>query len=237
MSKSFQSSETVGQIVTAFPGASNLFKAYGIDFCCGGGQSLSKALSQKNIGEEAFIEQLNLAFAEANKRKDLSTDWREHSSNQLIDHIVGTHHAYLQQELPVLGEFVTKIMRVHGAEHNELAKLHKLYHQLKMELEQHLIAEEEAVFPLIKELENNPSAALAEKTANAITELEADHSGVGDLLREMRSVTNDYDLPASACRTYTLAFQKLQDLESDLFQHIHLENNILFKRVNVETQA
>lgn len=178
-----------------------------------------------------------MIYEEANSRVDPDTDWRKLSSNRLIDHIVNIHHMYLQRELPLLGEFVTKILRVHGREHSELAKLHKLFQLMKAELEQHLIAEEETVFPLIKELENNPSLPLAEKTASAIAELEAEHSGVGDLLKEMRAVTDDYELPASACRTYTLTFQKLQELELDLFQHIHLENNILFQRVNNQTPA
>lgn len=231
MNTSFNGSETIGQIVTAFPGSSNLFQEHGIDFCCGGGRSLTSALRQKNIEEAAFIEKLNRFYAEANQKTDPNTDWAKLSSSQLIDHIVTTHHAYLERELPVLSQFVTKILRVHGPERLELAKLHMLFHQMKMELEQHLIAEEATVFPLIKELEHNPVPSLAEKTANAIRELEADHSGVGNLLKEMRAVTSDYELPSGACRTYTLAFHKLQELESDLFQHIHLENNILFQRV------
>ncbi|MDO3676225.1 iron-sulfur cluster repair di-iron protein [Paenibacillus ehimensis] len=232
MSMAFNGSETIGQIVTAFPGSSNLFQEHGIDFCCGGGRPLTTALRQKNIEVEAFIEKLNRFHAEANKSTDPNTDWRMLSSSKLIDHIVTTHHAYLERELPVLSEFVTKILRVHGPGRRELAKLHMLFHQMKMELEQHLIAEEATVFPLIRELGSNAVPFLAEKTANAIRELEADHSGVGNLLHEMRAVTSDYELPAGACRTYTLAFHKLQELESDLFQHIHLENNILFRRVS-----
>ncbi|MCP3774043.1 iron-sulfur cluster repair di-iron protein [Paenibacillus sp. MZ04-78.2] len=232
MSNTFNGSETIGQIVTAFPGSSNLFQEHGIDFCCGGGRPLTTALRQKNIEEEAFIEKLNRFYEEAKNRTDPNTDWRKLSSSRLIDHIVSTHHMYLQRELPVLSEFITKILRVHGPERRELAKLHMLFHQMKMELEQHLIAEEATVFPLIREWENHPVPSLAEKTANAIRDLEADHSGVGNLLHEMRAVTSDYKLPAGACRTYTLAFHKLQGLESDLFQHIHLENNILFQRVS-----
>jgi regulator of cell morphogenesis and NO signaling len=102
---------------------------------------------------------------------------------------------------------------------------------MKMELEQHLITEEEMVFPLIRKAEQTGAEADISKAVNTIEELEADHSAVGTLLKEMRAVTQDYRLPEGACRTYTLTFQKLEELESDLFEHIHLENNVLFPRV------
>jgi regulator of cell morphogenesis and NO signaling len=54
---------------------------------------------------------------------------------------------------------------------------------------------------------------------------------VGDYLKEIRAITGDYSLPPGACRTYTLTFQKLEELESDVFLHVHLENNILFPRI------
>lgn len=232
MKNAFTGSETIGDIVTSFPGASNLFKAYNIDFCCGGNRPLLTALRQQNTNEQQFIEKLNQNYLEANKNKDQSVDWRVKSFTQLIDYVINTHHAYLQKELPLLSEFTTKILRVHGpAQGDVLSKLHRFFHQMKMELEQHLITEEEVVFPLIKKYEGNPSRTVLENVVSAIDVLEADHSNVGDLLKEMRGITHDYELPSEACRTYTLTFQKLEELESDLFQHIHLENNILFPRV------
>ncbi|HTG71924.1 MAG TPA: iron-sulfur cluster repair di-iron protein [Candidatus Udaeobacter sp.] len=232
MMTTFNGTEKIGDIVTNFPGASNLFKEYSIDFCCGGGRSLLEVLRLQGTNEESFIEQLNLSYLEVHRNKDRSVDWREKSSSELMDYVVNTHHAYLQKELPLLSEFTTKILRVHGpAQGDVLARLHRLFHQMKMELEQHLIAEEEVLFPLIRQYEESPSGALLEKTVKAINELEADHSGVGDILKEMREITNQYELPAEACRTYTLTFQKLEELESDLFEHIHLENNILFPRM------
>jgi len=50
-------------------------------------------------------------------------------------------------------------------------------------------------------------------------------------LKEMRNITGNCRLPEDACRTYTLTYRKLEELESDLFRHIHLENNVLFRRV------
>jgi regulator of cell morphogenesis and NO signaling len=231
MEKRFQGSETIGDIVSNYPGASNLFKANRIDFCCGGDRALNTVLLHQNIVAKPFIDTLNEMYQKSQQDLDSTVNWLDVSSSDLIDHVVAEHHDYLQKELPLLSEFVSKILRVHGPNHGEeLSQLHQLFHLMKTELDQHLIAEEQTVFPLIKAYELNPTLTLRKELSNAIVKLEDDHSGVGDFLKGMRAVTLDYALPPEACRTYTLTFQKLVDLEADVFQHIHLENNILFPR-------
>lgn len=230
MTNTFTGSESIGSIVAAFAGAGSLFKQHRIDFCCGGDRPLNEVLDEKKIEQAAFLAELNSLYASMLQRADRGEDYRSYSSSDLIDHVVEVHHGYLNRELPALSQFVTKILRVHGQAHPELLKVHQLFHQVKMELEQHMIEEEEIVFPLIKQCEGSGSPELLAQTAEAIAKLEADHSSVGDMLREIREVTSDYLLPEGACRTYTLTFQQLIELESDMFQHIHLENNIIFPR-------
>jgi len=163
--------------------------------------------------------------------KSEDKNWTNISFSDLIDHVVNTHHAYLNVELPKLSELVRKIYRVHGEGHPELSDVYRLFHTLKMELEQHLIKEEEIVFPLIKQYEENPSHELLERTLKVINELEGEHEGAGDILKELRKVTNSYEMPSDGCYSYDLTFKGLEHLESDTFQHIHLENNIMFPRL------
>ena len=101
---------------------------------------------------------------------------------------------------------------------------------LKAELEQHLIKEEESLFPLIKEYGRDPSAALLARINKVNRELEDEHEGAGNILKELRKITDDYKVPEDGCPTYFATFDKIKELEADLFQHIHLENNILFKK-------
>ncbi|GAA0371881.1 iron-sulfur cluster repair di-iron protein [Bacillus horti] len=228
MKQTFSGSQTIAQIVTDFPHAANLFKEFKIDFCCGGQQSLTKALEQKGLDEETFIQKLRTSYEEEKKRGEQQlTMWKLVPSDKLIDHIVHTHHGYLRQELPVLSSFITKVSRVHGEAHPELIELNLLFHQMKVELEQHLIEEEEILFPLIKRKDGQ---AFSPSEKSLFEKAETEHSTVGEILQKMRSITQDYTLPEGACGTYTLSFQKLELLEADIFQHVHLENNILFTR-------
>lgn len=232
MEMTFNRMDKIGEVVARFPGASNIFKEYKIDFCCGGNRSLALVVEQQKLNEEEVLSKLNEAYEAAQKLRQDQRNWQEASSSEIIEFVVNTHHAYLVKELPLLSEFVTKIMRVHGPNHPELGQLHRLFHSLKLELEQHLVKEEEILFPLVREYEANPTEENRATAFAKLNELENEHEQAGDLLKEMRAITNDYTLPEGACRTYTLTFHKLAELESDMFEHIHLENNILFPRLN-----
>ncbi|NSL50660.1 iron-sulfur cluster repair di-iron protein [Calidifontibacillus erzurumensis] len=230
MSFTITSSMTLGDIVTKFPQAADIFKKHKIDFCCGGNRSLAEALQEKNLKENEILQALNEGYAKMETMNTDTVNWQEIGSADLIDHIVQTHHAYLNEELPQLGQLVTKVYRVHGPNHPHLAKVYNYYHDLSKELVEHLIKEEEAIFPLVKEYEAEPSTEKLEKIKSAINELEAEHDKAGDLLKLIREVTNDFTLPPDACMTYTLTYQRLENLESDMFNHVHKENNILFPR-------
>ena len=60
--------------------------------------------------------------------------------------------------------------------------------------------------------------------------MEHEHETVGKLLAQVRSLTSDYTLPEDGCASYSLFFKMMEEFESDLFTHIHLENNILFPK-------
>lgn len=221
----------IGDIVARVPKTSDVLKAYKIDFCCGGNRPISEAIEAHELNEEEVLTKINEVYYEVKEAQSEFRDWVTSSYSDIIEHIVNTHHAYLNTEMPVISEYVTKILRVHGLNHPELSRVHKLFHQLKADLDHHSIKEEMDAFPLIKDYENDPKADKLPLLGQVITALENEHDDAGDLLKEIRRITNDFELPEDACTTYRITFQKLEEFESDLFQHIHLENNILFPRV------
>jgi regulator of cell morphogenesis and NO signaling len=220
-------SVTLGELVTRYPKTAQVFKRYGIDFCCGGKRPLRVVLAESGLSEEELASQLREAFAGAEDEGE-APDWTKRSFAELIDHIVSVHHGYLYRELPEIGQYVVKIDHVHGGRHPELAQVRDLFARMRQELMIHLPKEEMDLFPAIKRLEQEPSAEQRGRLTAMVEALEDEHESCGEILKQIRSVTNDYAVPDDACATYRLTFQKLQELESDLFQHIHLENNVLF---------
>ena len=235
MKKAFTVKDKIGEIVSRYPGAADIFKKYKIDFCCGGDRQLELATKEGNLNEKQILKDLNEKYQKSNKIADIKDiSWKNKPLSDLINHIVNKHHGFLQENLAKISDLTTTTLRAHGKNHRELAEVHKLFHYLKMELEQHLIKEEEVLFPVVKKYEENVSTERLDKIFSVINELEDEHEGAGDILKELRDITEEYTIPDDGCSTYQLTYQLLVKLESDLFQHIHLENNILFPRLEKE---
>ena len=226
------SKQNIGDIVVEFPKAADVFKENRIDFCCGGNRPLKTVIEEQGLDENKIISKLNELYEIQQANKDsMEKDWNEAPIGELVEHVLDTHHAYLWSELPKISEYVIKILRVHGENHPELAQVHKLFHMVKMELEGHLVKEETIQYPAIfRYLETGEKVDLV-KAVKVISELETEHTAAGDILKELRSITKDYLVPDDACRTYDVSYFKLNEMESDIFQHIHLENNILFPKL------
>lgn len=230
----FNREQKIGEIVTKFPKAADIFQEYRLDFCCGGDRPLSTAIQEdgQEQKEEEILAKVNKVYEEfLENKEEEQKDWTKAPLDELVDHIVNTHHAYLFENLPKIGDLAMKILRVHGENHPELSKVFKLFNTIKMELEEHLIKEETVQYPAIRQYLRTDSREDLEKALNIIEDLKDEHTGAGDILRELRKVTNDYEVPSDGCETYKLTYMKLQEMESDIFQHVHLENNILFPRL------
>lgn len=224
---------TVGEIATQTPAAVRVFEKHQIDYCCGGQRSLQAACQERGISAEALLAELE----QAGRLPDSGRDWTHASLAELVEHILSTHHDYLKQELPALSARLVRVMEAHGANHGQtLVPLSSAFRSLQEEITGHLRKEEMVLFPAILELETasaagrRPAPTPFGSIGNPIRMMVFEHDNAGEALSEMRRLTQGYVTPPDACATFRALYQGLEELEADLHQHIHLENNILFPR-------
>ncbi len=224
--------QKLGEIVTIFPLASEVFNKYKIDFCCGGHDTLQEALAEKGLSTEKIVKELNDEYDKFKKANVDYVDWSKETPKKLIRHIIRTHHDFTRNELNELDFLINKILKVHFEHHGEeLLELHRLFGLLRIDLQQHLVKEEEILFPLIEEYEDTNNQELLTEIKKFIEETENEHHNAGDILKEIEVITNDFQTPDDVCNTYRLVFAKLNALEKDLFRHIYLENSVLFAMI------
>ena len=113
-----------------------------------------------------------------------------------------------------------KVHQAHSPRHPELTRLQTVVENLRADLEPHLLKEEQILFPLIRQLE---------AAQGPIRVMRSEHDGAGELLKEMRTLTNVYVVPKDGCQSFQLLYEGLKELEEDMHIHIHKENNILFR--------
>lgn len=214
---------TVGELVAERPGRSRVFQSFQIDFCCQGGRTLREACQRRGIALSVVMEQL-----EAEQAIPLSTTRNpaDLPPAELVEHILGTHHEYLRNELPRLHSMADRVARVHGGHTPSLVEVLQVFCRLAEELTEHMAKEEKLLFPAIVEFTRSGTdrVALDDPLACLIHE----HEDAGAGLARLRELTHDFQPPSEACNTYRALFAGLADLEEDLHKHIHLENAVLF---------
>ncbi len=210
---------TVGEVAAAMPGVLPVFQELKIDFCCGGKKPLMDALDERGVSVDGFLELVEAQ--QAARRSGAGTqDFSQMNPAALTRYIEDTHHVYLRHALPEIDEMLLLVLKAHGGNHPELFEVYKLFGRLKADLSQHLVKEEALLFPALSQ--SAEAGALAAEIVN-------EHEGAGKLLEAMRGASFDYAVPADACMSYQTVYALLPEMESDLHQHIHLENNILMK--------
>lgn len=229
---------TVRDLVGRYPQTRPVFEERGIDYCCGGGQSLTDAAQKHGLELPALVAAVEKALqSPLQTSKPIDRDWYVAPLQELVNHIVNVHHTYMKRELPRLRTLEQRVLKAHGANHGEmLRQVHTLLAALDTELSAHLTKEETVVFPQILAADVRARKEASEQVTssgsvhNPVGQLEREHESAGKTLAKLHEVTDNYTLPPDACPTFEALYDGLQQMEADLHQHIHLENNILFPR-------
>ncbi|MBS1511036.1 MAG: iron-sulfur cluster repair di-iron protein [Bacteroidetes bacterium] len=233
--------ETIGEIAAKDLRKAEVFKKYGLDFCCGGKKVLEDACKEKGLDVVKIKQELeNTTTASISAAQHDFNSW---NLSFLADYIVNVHHAYVKHNMPILSDLTQKVAEHHGATNPELKQIRDKADEMFSELKVHMKKEETILFPYIKQLDAaNLAGGKIEKPFNTILQpisvMENDHEIVGKLAEDIRLLSSNFALPDSACNSYALLYKKLEEFEADLHTHIHLENNILFpKAIELERNS
>ncbi len=219
---------TLGSIVTRYPSLARELERHDLDYCCGGDATLGQACRERGLDAAVVVADLASSIGDG-----APALWSVMDVADLVDHLVDTHHRYLWDELPRLAALLDKVVAVHGDRHLELAAMDMCFTAIRADLEPHLLKEERILFPGIKQLASSPTVPSFGfgSIGNPISMMLREHDDLGVLLRELRSLADDFTVPADGCASYEALYAGLAQMEADTHLHIHKENNVLFPRV------
>ena len=223
----------VGQVVAEDFRAAAVFEKYGIDFCCKGNITVDEACENKNIMTEDVMRELKMLLSTDTHQP---ADYKAWNPVVLVDHILENHHRYITEKTPLILQYLAKLADKHGGRHPELLEVNRLFTESAAALASHMKKEEMILFPWIKKLaeytldqgQNMPTPQ--GRIRNPIDMMMHEHDDEGERFKTISAITNQYQPPSDACNTYKVTYAMLQEFETDLHLHIHLENNILFPK-------
>lgn len=205
----------------------DFFNKEKIDFCCNGHMTIEEVAGEKNISPQDLLEKIEKNMDANSFREKEGVDlekFKDLSLKEMVASLIVDHHNKERDLLFEIDPLLNKILSVHYNHHGkELMKLHSLFANLKKELEEHFVKEEEVTFPLMLKNEN-PSPEIIKK----VEDLEVDHEKAGSIIKEMIDLTSWFKVPEDGCNTYGYTFNLLEKLVKDVFVHIFKENSIMF---------
>lgn len=227
-------SRTIKDIVAEVPKASAILRDLGIGLDHQEGQPLDLACQAAGVPVQDVVhslEQSGLSQPETDAAR-----WDDVAPSRLIAHIVEKHHAYCREELARLEQLLRTVVRAHGDRHPNLHRIQTVFVKMGTDLKQHLLKEEQTLFPMIVRMEEarDRQAALPKlpfgTIANPIRMMILEHDTGGHELDEIRNLSSNYIPPADADADYQGLLEGLQRFEQDMKQHVFLENDRLFPR-------
>ncbi|MDQ0158264.1 iron-sulfur cluster repair di-iron protein [Alkalibacillus salilacus] len=219
----------VADVVKEVPQSSDVFRQNRIDFCCGGKIPIEEAAENKFVNVDELLAEID-KIQTSNQQFD-GIDPDKLTDEELVRYIQMKHHRFLRDELPALEPYVDRVAKVHGDGQPHLLQIKEIFDNLKVNLMHHQDDEDENVFPKIIRFEQDPSDESRKALNEEMDHLVDEHDDAGQAFKTLRDITNDFTPPESACGTYRVVYDRLQMLEKDTFNHIHLENHVLFDRV------
>ncbi|HKM07769.1 MAG TPA: DUF542 domain-containing protein [Sphaerochaeta sp.] len=218
--------QKLSELVKASPFATIFLNEKHIDYCCGGEHMLYESIAEAGYEREEFLSSLEAFLSDAKNKYKATVDPSLYalSVDDLIYHIESTHHLAERTLLTEIDGKLNAILRAHYKTHKEeLLKVHSLFSDLRKELLQHFVEEEQEVFPLLREKATPESLLMVES-------LEDDHEAAGNLIKSLQEVTGSFTPPSDGCVTYVATYALMKTLVEDIFLHIFKENSILFPK-------
>ena len=235
----FTAETKVKDIALASPGATQILEHAGLDYCCGGNKSLHDACAHAGVSADEIMAQLQ---ANSAKVDPASANWVSAPFSDLTRHIRERHHQYVREAIPRVQVLAAKVKARHGLNHPEIADIEKLFLQVGRELLMHMQKEELILFPYIEKLERAINGTevveppFFQTVKNPVHAMMEEHDAAAAVMSQIHTTSSAYTPPADACTSYRALYRDLHEFETDLHQHVHLENNILFPRA-VEMEA
>lgn len=235
-------SKTMKQIAVDWPAAIPVVEKHHLDSCRTGDKTLEVVAAEGGVLSEIVLSDRQLVAPEYETEQP---DWNAAGLDSLMRHIVVRHHEYLRHELPLMERLIARLREARGrTDAATVVPLEKVFRFFKRELENHLRKEEEVLFPMIAQLEAASVAGVRlprysfGPIANPIGVMEEEHDAERRELAKMLGLTgNCSSTSADTSTMYRTIFERLTTLDADMRRHVHLENHILFPRVEVLENA
>ncbi len=228
--------DTVDSVVVRNLKAAKVLSKHGIDYCSEGGKSIKEACAEANVSFRKLMRTIEHAeLYHSGGSQDVAT----FDVAALTRYVERYHHKYMYDDIAFLRVNLARLARVYGKEHPELDEMNSVFGTMSADLMIHMQHEEMIVFPYIRLMakKSKGKPAIYKATVSPIREAMLDHRKSDPCLRRLAELSHHYQPPHNCGSAYRITYDALKAFESDLHEHLMIENDLLFpKAVALEEQ-
>jgi regulator of cell morphogenesis and NO signaling len=235
MSVEFQN-RLVSEIISDDFEYADVFKRFGIEFCCSDDRSLQDVCSLKGVPVDRVIYAIEHTPKVA---EPITLVHPAMSVDRLVEQMEYRMHRYFRSEIPYTNSYLEQVREQHGSSMTYLHEVQHWWKTLTDTLSEHLIKLELAVYPYIKRMaEHEERQEIIEKPAfGSIIQLKgiihSDHQQLRDSLFRLEKLTDSYQNPMESCTTMTVAFKKMHRFSTYLPQYLDVHNAMIFPKASM----
>jgi regulator of cell morphogenesis and NO signaling len=191
-------------------------------------------MNEVNHNEDHLLTPTKYMMSELNKEGAI--DFESLSLESLIIHIKKNHHNFLREQVSLIQHLAEMVLNDHKADYENLQQIYDLTCSLLDQIMPHLLKEERIIFPYIEYMEaavdkgKKPKEPPFGSVEGPVLRMHGEHDQALNILSELRELSNNYTAPDDASDKWRQLYAKLSELDKDLRTHIHLEDDILFKK-------
>ena len=205
-----------------------------------GDKTVEQVCKESNVDINFFLQLIN---AYHDKDYFPKEELQNIPVRDIISYLKMTHTGYLENTVTEIEEKI-KTLELEGNEDKKyIALIRNFFDGYKNELTDHIMNEEDVVFPYIlavDEIVKNQSFTKENKEiyeAYSMEEYEDEHDDVEEKLMDLRTIMIKYLNPPANVTLYHSIIQDLFKLEEDLNYHSRIEDKVLIPKILLMEKA
>src|SRR5690606_12833853 len=210
---------TLGSLAFNFPKTREVFARHNIDICCQEDMLVLDAARQAQVDPRQLCNELNAAASAEQDEPPLD----ELETDEILARLTNERDQAHIRQLFQLQRLARKIEAVHRGNAQVPHGLTRLLKLFNREFIDHLEREQQHVFA-------HMAGDQPPRPETPISQMNQEHDELGKRLKQIRALTNQYQTPPDACRSWQRLYLELEALDDSITEQVQLERNVLYPR-------
>lgn len=211
---------------------------FGVSFYKYSDYTLEDVCRSKGINKALFVSQIESYTSYGKGHDEIWQKIDEYPIELIVEYLKHSHHKYVKQRLPYLGQLVHALDEENFQRNPETRDLKFIFPTFLRDFIEHIYEEEDELFSYIlwvnkvlKGKVKSNSFEISQKISqNSLQQHALEHHTHESGMEGICKITNHYDSKGSGDLLVEVIYTELKNFENELIKHAKIENEVFFPK-------